>query len=221
MLLTSLTDTIFQRLGNPPRAYEQEINDNIRYAIEEFCRESGAWQYDDVENIVADTAEYVVTIPDNTAISDFLNVMVNTGTQRYGLSPAVHLQVERNGEILNDTSNLPSHYWNLNNLNVRLYPIPSADITNGLEVKLSLYPTSNEADIPGGLFARWQNDIVEGALGKLKLLRFRPWADPEMAMVHAMTFRQAIERAKVETFTGPGFTGDLVASNPCNPYFAS
>lgn len=87
---------------------------------------------------------------------------------------------------------------------VRLYPVPNADATTGLKLRVALQPSKTATGMPGDLARRYHEQILAGAKARLMLMPGKPWSNGDLATVQAAVFNQGVDRANLDAATGFG-----------------
>ena len=172
MALTDLYDLKPQIIPHLPGCPEALIQQVIREIAREFCLESGVWRetQDAAATTVADQAAYTLTVP-----SGYVAVYLRLN------------KVEVNDIEINETN------WTFRPDHVLTFltgSIPTVSSQN-IDVEAEFLPTEACYQLPDWLVNRWQDAIVFGTVGQLKLMDEKPWYDPETG---SMRYRQFLQR---------------------------
>jgi hypothetical protein len=80
----------------------------------------------------------------------------------------------------------PMKYWSIDGQSISVWPVPSADVLDGLSVGVSLSLTTDAASMPRWLFDRYRDAVIYGAVAMLYAIPKKPWtADPSIALARA------------------------------------
>lgn len=82
-------------------------------------------------------------------------------------------------------SNTPTHYYELNNRCLRLYPEPHEELEvwdpKQIKIRLSLRPSIQATTMDGGVLQDIYEALINGALGFLLSMSNMDWANPALA----------------------------------------
>lgn len=95
-----------------------------------------------------------------------------------------------------DTGSPSTHYFLTDDLQILLYPEPSATLTTSLEVMCIVKPTLTATSIDDFIYQRYWDIIAEGVLFDLKRMPNAAWSDPEGAIMHYDLYRRGVSRTK-------------------------
>ena len=178
--------------GAPLVALQQEW----LWAAREFFSRSTAWRHTlPAITIVAGTDLYSLT-------SDVTDASINQVHQasipdRY-LSPSSQHPVV----LGNQESETPTQFSSPNQTDIRLWPKPSKEITDGLLVTVSLIPTSLTTAMPDYLGNQFFEPLLDGMLGKMMNYPNRPFSNDTKAAYHLRRFRSGMARARNNAIHG-------------------
>lgn len=205
---------------------ETETTDNpaamlraIRDALSEFCEVSQVWRTEECPamNVVANTSAYTLKLPvEEASIVDVLELDYNgtllTGaTEReldgiYGIGSDLRGSEWMWGNVTGVqgwrslTAGVPEYYYLLPTRQVRLVPIPTTALANGLTPKLvSLKPSHKAREVPDFLYEHYRRDISLGAKAYLLKQVNVPWSAPQEGKMLYQEFIQKAAEAKMRS----------------------
>lgn len=177
----------------------------------EFCRGSHAVQLIDQQSLRADTQDYDMSLPSGTRLTKVLAVsandvpltrtsleVVNVGTALTGVAVGTAIPAE---------STLPRAFFQkaLNTPTISLWPIPSADLVDGLVSKVAYEPDTvlrSNTTVPDVLYSMFAEDIAHGALYRILRVKGQPYTDIAESDRRGGLFQAAIRNAGVLARSG-------------------
>ncbi len=81
---------------------------------------------------------------------------------------------------------------------VRLFPIPTANATTGLQLRVSARPSESATGIPDDLAVQYREDITQGAKGRLLVYAKKPWTDVDLGAALLSSFDARAAAANVK-----------------------
>lgn len=78
---------------------------------------------------------------------------------------------------------------------VLLYPVPVADSTTGLKLRLSVRPSDTASGIPDEMFVKFRQAITDGVLGHLMLQPAVEFSNPVLGQDHRDSYKAARDAA--------------------------
>lgn len=165
----------------------KRIKDAIMDAAVEFCRKSIIWRVQSVDDIVAGTDTYTPSVPTGAAISAIEIVTVGGIRMPMWTSPWPH----------SATSGGAAFYGVNQDKQVRIYPVPPENITDGLVVSIVAIPDKTGTVIPDFLVDDYKDALVSGALASVMAIIGQPWANAQVAMYHQKMFSRAVGAARI------------------------
>ncbi|MGE8446710.1 MAG: hypothetical protein ACN6O1_10890 [Comamonas sp.] len=193
--LADAVDDVLPHLAADPSSPVTELA--IRNAAIEFCSTSGVWTYTQEDASLTAGQRAVELEPDMGA------AVVRVLAVRYrgkALAPA------NQGKWLDeveygDPTGAP-RFWAQNDTEqVLLHPVPVTSQAGVLEIDLALQPSRTATTVPGWIWAKWGERIVDGALARLMLMPGKPWTAPELGALHRQLFHGAMHNAQAGAIT--------------------
>lgn len=166
-----------------PGAMDANIQNELFYCLNEFFQTSNIW-YEDIQ--------FPVTA---TSLSQFSNPEAYT----YTVVPSSGT-INRLIGVAN-SQGIPQGAVMATPGEVVLRFSPNADDTYTARVALTVTdPVTREGypEFPAWILNKYGNDILDGVLSRMMSQLAKPYSNPQMAMVHAKNFKNAISQAKVE-----------------------
>lgn len=189
MANTNFTQWYDDTLPSVPGCPQPMALDAIRKAAIEFCERSWGWIYNPTAiNVVNGQISYAFTPPAGAVVSRVLHVWYDD-EPIYPRSPD---QLDGMFPNWRTSSGTPDYYTQEDERNLLLVPVPNADLTGGLKMRVSLKPTHNAADIESRMYEEYREAIASGALSRLMMLPKKPYTDLPTAAVHKAIFDDTI-----------------------------
>lgn len=165
-------------------------------AAQAFFKESRAWQ-DTLPLIPVSAAQAAVTV----AFADPGQELVRVEQAFYdGLPIGVTTTEVLDSMFVDDWTlhtGTPSKIYQLTPGVVRLYPIPVADATNGLRLRVSIRPSESATGLADEMAVKYRDEIHMGAKARLMMYPNKPWTNLDMAAVYASSFDGVIGKANL------------------------
>ncbi len=79
---------------------------------------------------------------------------------------------------------------------------PAEDVTDGLEVKVSIIPGINADEIDFTFLTHWSDAVIGGTIWWLMTMKDRKWSDPNRAPLFMLDYNRGVSRARGETVGG-------------------
>lgn len=168
----------------------------LRRAAQAFFRQTRAWKVDQALKPVAAGADVVPITPDN-ADQELVRVEGAWWDGR-SMSPVTPEVIDR--EFVQEWqghTGTPEHYMELAPGELRIYPIPQADASQGLRLRLSVAPSDEATGLPDDIAVRYRDEIHVGAKARLMLVPGKPWSSPDLAAVYGQAFAGMVAKATV------------------------
>jgi len=187
--LTILSPALEISAPQLPSILAQQV---LSEAAREFLGETSAWQETlPAQNLVEDQTEYPLDLDENDV--EFVAVL------------AVWLN--------SDTPAIPNEEYSvMEDGSLELVTAPSEDVTDGLEVKVSLRPALNGLRVRDDVLRLWSDAFLEGAWFRLYRMPGKPWSSPQMAEAAFRRFRWMVGQAKIQMSGGHRLAGSLGVS---------
>jgi hypothetical protein len=99
-----------------------------------------------------------------------------------------------NPEYLSTTGQ-PTHFWVVNDTEIRLFYIPDQVWT--IKGEVALKPSRTARGIPSWVYETWIDTIISGALYRLCRIKDKDWTDPEFAALHKGFYEQGVTNSRI------------------------
>jgi len=178
------------------RLYAQQCPDATidKYLIEavrEFCRQSLYYQATQISNVVSGQSVYTLSPSTGEEVHAIAGLEVDGVTYK-SLDQS---DIGRNDYTITGYQFEPPNYLNIS-------PVPTANITNGLEIRLVLLPSESTTTIPDSVYRNYKEIIVAGALAYILSQQNEAWSNPELAQFMLQRFEVGFKQAKGERMRG-------------------
>lgn len=166
----------------------------------DLCARTSLIQEVDVQDIVADQAEYTVGAPSQQRLTKVLKVFVGaTEIKPVALDDVRHGAAARAATdtvVLSD-SGTPSffHQTTPSDDAIYLWPVPSTSTTSGLAIRAAFEPTRTATQVADDLFDDYALTIAYGALSRLLGIVSQPFYNPQQAAAFQRQFDSELSRA--------------------------
>lgn len=173
----------------------------IRSAAIEFCERSLAWQEDlEAEDSLADTGEYVLTVPEETSLAMIMAAW-------YDRRLMIPKSTEELARLYRTTDwrtivGMPFYYMRSSSSTMRMIPAPSSSETGVIGVRAALAPTRDASGIDTEIYEDYLEAIAMGARARLHAMPGQPFYDMALAMVCRRAFMAGIGEAKIRANKG-------------------
>lgn len=175
-----MTDVTITRLMNNlrialPGAIDDAIKLEVYNALNDFFQDSNIWTEDISIPVVAGQTSYVITPAETASITRLMGLVD-------GNQITVACSMDTPGTVV-------------------LWTTPSTSDTYTAKVSLTIndpldgdnYPT-----FPYWVLNKYQNDIIDGVLGRMMAQPAKPYSNIQLAAFHTRAFRNAIANARQE-----------------------
>ncbi len=195
-----------------PHCPEPTMGRALRNTASEFFKDTSADKVKLAEqNLTIAVPEYTLTPPAGTLIERVVEgyVMDEDGGDRESLRQiwpiTINDLLELRTNWREEDGNVTHYLHDLNNLTVRVYPIPIATVTNGLVLWATVSPHLDDSTgIPEERYNRYKTAIVKGALARLLSQPNKAWTDYKQANIYERQFLRGKTKATIEFFTNYG-----------------
>lgn len=183
--------------------------EEIRNAAIEFCEKSLAWQ------VNQDPYPLPTVVPNTNPAVDFqtdAGILVHKILQGHLLgsgSPRLEPQTPEwcdlnyPGWLDGNQRGKPSNVVQISP--DAFIPVPAANGGPWTAVlRVAYKPSRDSTQGPDFLFNDYYEDIASGAVARLCAMPKQVWTDPQLAQMHAMSFSDAVARAKIRAARGFG-----------------
>lgn len=99
-----------------------------------------------------------------------------------------------NPEYLSTTGQ-PTHFWVVNDTEIRLFYIPDQVWT--IKGEVALKPSRTARGIPSWVYETWIDTIISGTLYRLCRIKDKDWTDPEFAALHKGFYEQGVTNSRI------------------------
>lgn len=172
-----------------PEAVEPTIARHVRFALQEFCRESEVWRGLYTVAVPGDgTDAFVLALPAGSTIfaADYAYFTPVDSITRRQLTSQLPERFDPNAQGL-------TSIFAADGDTVEINP---AEEEGSLDVGVILTATKDIAEFPDNLTARWFSTIRAGALAGLLEMPDKPWSNVGAAARFRETFGRGIMHAK-------------------------
>jgi hypothetical protein len=170
-----------------PGCPEESIKTALAAISADFCARTHLWRTDiEDQTTVIDQALYEVT--DCAVIESVLWVLVDD-------KELVHID-ERNvrKEDL-DRKGVPTHFWVVDDTQIRLFPIPDSELS--IEVRVALKPSRTAKGVESWIYETWADVLASGAVYRLARVPGKEWSNPDLAAMHKNLYEQGVTNARI------------------------
>ncbi len=173
----------------------------LRRSAQEFFRNTLAWRVTEADRpVLADEYEVDAT-PLN---SDHELVRIDSAWYDGRLLEPVTYKT-MDAKYCNDWqahTGSPTHYMQEIPGVVRLYPIPTANATDGLKLRIIVAPSETATGLPDDIAIKYREDVQVGAKARLMLYPGKTWSNPELAVFYSKAFENMIGKANIDAARG-------------------
>jgi len=203
--------------GVPMPAVEKAVRDICIV----FCERTLLWEKElDRIDVVTATSEYALTAPDDSEIISVERVLHKANSAEdstfvflYPFSQTQKDFYASNNQWQFETGTPTGYYVDVDKA-IHLQPIPIADSTEGLLVKVNLRPSYTCTSVEEFLYNDYYKVIGMGAKADLLSKVGQPWAKPEAATGYLTMFAEMLKAAKARKATGDMFNAVQVQTKP-------
>lgn len=178
-----------------PMCPPQEVLAALRNAAIEFCKNTQQWCVDLTPiSIVAGTSTYTLVPPSNTQLVTTLVlkvsdvIVIDNRALDFRRSFPTHPDTTNPGTVTDATLEAVD--------TVNLYPVPSANITNGIEAYCAVAPSITATGMDATVLQTNHETLARGALYRLFLQPKAEWYDAKMGDFYARKWKSEIVAAK-------------------------
>lgn len=157
-------------------------------ALRTFCRDSWYYQATMLIDQVNGTTSYTLVPSDGSEVIAVSSVELDPDTKIYPLKESEATRPD--GTVTGFLFEPPSY--------LSIYPQPTTDVTNGIEVRAVLMPPENTTTIPDSVYRNWKECIVAGALSFILSTQNDSWSNPQLAQAKLQEFNLGIFAAKAQ-----------------------
>lgn len=180
----------------------------IRNTAIDFCTRTWVFQTPITGDMVASTASYTLTPPDQTEFTGL--VWVKNQRDLTGEEVEAKTASAKDVATAPSSSGAPTRYTRTGLTNLTFYSTPDAAYT--FTAQMALRPLRDASTIDSEVFTRHRQGIAHGALMTLLAMINKPWTNPSAAAMHGAEYMRAIRNAKIDLeqyYTGESGMVDL------------
>lgn len=103
-----------------------------------------------------------------------------------------------------ETCDCSGFHWNWGGIDFRfcddileIYPAPTKDIPQGLEVEIVIAPCRDACEIDYQFYSKWFDAVINGALAEIHLMPNQPWSSVSRHDTRQRAFNEDVGRASV------------------------
>lgn len=183
-----------------PGAPQPLIDHYVRQAAIYFLKESQVWtQTLDAIDIVDGTASYTLTVPASITTGAEVSMVKwawADGNQIFPASQEELSMLNSNWETM--TGSALTHYTQLVDTEIRVFPEPDFSLTGGLVIKAVLRPTLTSTGVPDWIGTKYVNEIAAKAKADMMGMVSQPWTNPDGETKYSTLFASTLAKATVE-----------------------
>jgi hypothetical protein len=179
-----------------PACSEPAAFSQIRNAAIEFADRTDILRYaPDPQVMEQDVGEYDIEVPANHDLARVLTVWA-AGIELQAASE--DSLAARFGTDWRTATGGARYYVLTNSYALRLCPLPTETVQEGLNMVLSLRPKRTSTVCDDILWERYGEPIAAGARFRLALMKGQPFYDPQAALLYRTQFMAGVGTARVE-----------------------
>ena len=166
-------------------------------ALRDFAEETRAWRVDIQVGTTASTATTDITslLPTGTELVDIISMKNSAGGAP--VEPVTYAYLDENVSDWRGQEALNANWFVLEDNNViRFVYTPSATEANKYYVRAAVKPLLTATAIDDRVVNKYDEVLVDGALGRLLAMPRKPWTDFQLAEYHFVQFESAKAAAR-------------------------
>jgi hypothetical protein len=193
--MTAITDLVPRVRAVVPMLPSFVAQQYILQASRDFFEFTRAWRTSFNLDETASTATYDISadLPTGTELVDVISIKPQAGGARLTPTTFVWLDEEIT-DWRNTEANDANWYVIDSNNTLRLIYTPSTTTTDKYYVRVAVKPTFSATTIDDLMNNKYDQALIDGAVGLLSAIPNKPWSSGEMAAFHLSKF----EAAKIE-----------------------
>lgn len=183
-----------------PSCPEPLVESMVRESAITFCERTRFWRQDLAPmNVVANQADYTLSLPADTALVQPLRVLV----EDVPLEPKTPAMLDVEVAEWQTMTGRPFCYY-LKDMRrtLTLVYTPDQPIANGLRVSVALKPSQTASTVEQAFLEEAWEHVAAGALAILYAMPLKPWTNTRKADEQRALFERAIAGYNVEAATG-------------------
>ncbi len=197
MEMMALEDLVDKVISNLPGCDTMQGEEKLRESAIRFFRATSLWKHTMPDlNVYSGEPSYPLTYPAESIPERIVRARfrVEDGGRPYRLWPKSELDLDRlYGGEWESITGTPRWYTHIeDNLNVRLVPIPDADLIGALMLQISVVPALDATSIPASLANKYWRTLEAGARFELTTMKDQPWSDPNAAKLALIEFGRGL-----------------------------
>jgi hypothetical protein len=164
-----------------------------------FCEDSRSWRVDITVSVTANVATVNLAglLPANTELVDIISVKNSGGGQPVAAS--TYIWLDQNTSNWRGETDLNAKWYILDGNNtIRFVPVPAETTASLYNIRVAVKPKLTATAVDDVVLNKYDETLVNGALGRLYLIPRKPWTDANLAQFHEGLFRAAIPAARSE-----------------------
>jgi hypothetical protein len=170
---------------------DASIASALAAAAAEFCDRTHLWrEHLDPETTTPGEAEY--QLQGSGVVASVRSVVIDGDTE---LKPSHFADVTL---VKADDTGRPAGFFLVNDTTIRFFPVPDGEYTFSAQVVLK--PSKSARGVEDFLFESYSDDIVNGALYRLRKIPGKAWSDPTLAEMNRANFERGIASARVRDY---------------------
>lgn len=195
MAIVAFSELEPEILAVAPACPTPTVTRALRTAARNLAERTNAFQVT-LDNVVVPRYSKSISldVPTQTVLHKPVSLRLNGKPIEPG-SPAL---MDESDPDWRDSYDTPYMYWMATDEldAIVLAPYPNSTLTNGIKGQIAVKPSRTATGIDEVWMDRYQDAIVDGALGDLLMVRSAPWYDPQLGAVHKGFFESAMLDAK-------------------------
>ena len=168
-------------------------------ASRDFLEFSRAWRVDIQVGVTDSTATTDITnlLPTNTELVDVISMKNSSGGQPVTATTTANL--ENNTSYRRNQEALDANWFLLEDNNIlRFVYTPSTTVANKYYTRVAVKPTLSAAAVDDRVLNKYDETLVDGALGRLLAMPRKPWTDFALAEFYYVQFESEKQAARTE-----------------------
>ena len=193
-----ITNWYDEVLPHVPGCLEAVALNAIRQAIGDFCDRTWILHGEHTPiNVVAGQASSAYVPPPNRLVVKRIEVW-------HGTQPLIDKQPDDFKSLFEGNwmtaAGTPRYHTGTSSRSIRLVPIPTANLTAGLTMRVAYGPTPVATDIDAIVWEDYHEEVAAGARMRLHMMADKPWTDLKKAAIEKQMNDDGIDKcfAKVQ-----------------------
>lgn len=177
--MITYTDYMARLIPDLPGCPQSIILQQLQQTMRDICLDTEAWMEE----------------------SEAIDIV--TGQVRYDLFPAFDYEVDIHRVLevqVQESTIYPDRYKLIDQRYVELEDVPTANVTDGLVVKVVLVPTYTADRISPTFMNRYAKGIMAGCKSALQLQPKKPWSNPDLGIMNKKIYEDDVSRSVYEKY---------------------